>query len=93
MSKPLSTRDSSTAFDTKPCPKFFDINSLSPVSLSEASARLNFKLSHFRITYISVFLIIFFLTLALRPLSPLRFQCFSRLTNLVWSIVISGVVV
>ncbi|KAL2932835.1 PRA1 family protein D [Bienertia sinuspersici] len=72
MSEPPPTGDSSATFDTKPWPEFFDVNSLSlPVSFSDASTRLNFNLSHFRINYINIFLVIFFLTLALRPLSLL----------------------
>ncbi|XP_010685185.2 PRA1 family protein D [Beta vulgaris subsp. vulgaris] len=63
---------SSAATTTRPWPEFFDTNSLSlPVSLSDATTRLNINLTHFRVNYINIFLIIFFLTLSLRPLSLL----------------------
>lgn len=72
MSSPPLADDYTAVTTTRPWPEFFDIHSLSlPVSLSDATTRLNFNLTHFRVNYINVFLIILFLTLALRPLSLL----------------------
>ncbi|XP_021761846.1 PRA1 family protein F3-like [Chenopodium quinoa] len=64
--------DYAAAATTQPWPSFFDIHSLSiPVSLSDATTRLNSNLAHFKLNYLNIFLIILFLTLALRPLSLL----------------------
>ncbi|XP_057535704.1 PRA1 family protein D-like [Amaranthus tricolor] len=72
MSLQPSSDEYPAATTTRPWSEFFDISALSfPVSLSDATTRFNSNLTHFRLNYINVFLIIFFLTLALRPLSLL----------------------
>ncbi|KAJ8431766.1 hypothetical protein Cgig2_028983 [Carnegiea gigantea] len=76
MSSSPSSGDYIAATTTKPKPRpwsdFFDISSFSlPVSLSDATSRLNRNLTHFQVNYATITSFIVFLSLIFHPISLL----------------------
>ncbi|KAK9734363.1 hypothetical protein RND81_04G134600 [Saponaria officinalis] len=64
--------DTTAAATTRPWSEFFSTTALSlPVSISDATSRIKLNLIFFKLNYINLFIIIFFISLFAHPLSLL----------------------